>query len=149
MKKGSGYSRSIETQSLSPDKNEQFRNFEFVSPAYDVSKNTKNVVTDSGTVTSTETKTLTGTNTSSNSVEAAVYAEKLAQSNSYSPSRNKFQTQSPVLETRKFFSDKPFFSSSLSRSFGGGSQKKSEPKGLLHSKSIEPKKVQRFPNLFN
>ena len=151
MKRGSGYFKEPDTQRLSLEYNDNFKDFEFVSPAYNVSSSAKNIVSDSTTATSTETKTVTGTNSSSN-IEAAIYAEKLAHANSNSPSRIKFQNQTPTIETRKFFSlEKQFnLSSSLSRSFSGASQSKKEPepRGLLHSRSIDPKRLQRFPRLF-
>ena len=155
MKRGSGYFKEPDTQRLSLEHNEHFRNFEFVSPTYNVINSAKNIVTDS-TTTLTDTKTITGT-TSSTNVEAAVYSEKLTQSSggSNSPSRiNKFLgIESHATDTRKFFTlEKQFtLSNSLSRSFNGTNQskKESEPRGLLHSRSLEPKKLQRFPRLFN
>ena len=161
MKRGSGYFKEHDLQRLSLEQNDQFRDFEFVSNAYQVLRSTASDSSLSLSATATTTETKTGTNSSSN-IESAIYVEKMNQSGSSaeanSPSskvKGKFNnTLSPTIETRKFFSslDKQFnLSSSLSRSLSGGvsnQNKPSEPK-LLYSKSIDPKRVQRFPRLFN
>lgn len=158
MKRGSGYYKEHDLQRLTLEQNDHFKDFEFVSRAYQIHKNVTDTSSSSLSATTTESKT--GTSSSSN-IESSVYIEKLNQptcgtesSSPNSKAKGKFGSLSPSIETRKFFSlDKQFnLSSSLSRSFSGGAsnitQNKSDPKGL-QSKIIDPKRLQRFPRLFN